>query len=48
LGSDDWTVEFYIDFYDLLEEEILKVVEESRISGKVSRALNATLIALDS
>jgi hypothetical protein len=30
LGSDGWTMEFYIGFYDLLEEEILRVVEESR------------------
>jgi hypothetical protein len=30
----------------MLEEEILRVVEESRISGKVLRALNSTFIAL--
>lgn len=46
LGSDGWTVEFYIDFYNLLEEEILRLVEESRLSSKVSGSLNATFIAL--
>ena len=27
-GLDDWTVEFYLGYYELLEEEILRVVEE--------------------
>jgi hypothetical protein len=39
-------MEFYLDFYDLLAEEILRVVEESRISRKILGALNANFITL--
>jgi hypothetical protein len=41
-----WTVEFYIGFYEFLEEELLRVIEESRRVGKVLGAKNATFIAL--
>jgi hypothetical protein len=35
-----------LDFFDLLGNDLLEVVEESRRLGKVSGALNATFIAL--
>jgi hypothetical protein len=41
-----WTVEFYLGFYDLLEVELLRVIEESRLYRKVLGALNSTFIAL--
>jgi hypothetical protein len=45
-GPDGWTVEFFLAFFDLLGNEILEMVEESRRKGRVSGALNATFIAL--
>eukprot|EP01018_Ginkgo_biloba_P022601 Gb_35090 [translate_table: standard] len=46
LGPDGWTIEFYSGFYDLLEEDLLRVIEEVKNSGKVSRSLNATFLDL--
>jgi hypothetical protein len=39
-------VEFFLAFFDLLGEDILGLVEESRRKGRVSGALNATFVAL--
>jgi hypothetical protein len=46
LGPDRWTVEFYLSFFELLGEDLLWVVEEVRLSGKVPRNINATFISL--
>eukprot|EP00253_Pinus_taeda_P026822 PITA_26822 len=46
LGPDGWTIEFYATFFELLGEEILKVVEESRTTGSIYHAINSTFIAL--
>jgi hypothetical protein len=43
---DGWTMEFFLRFYDFLEDELLRVIEESRRFGKMLGALNATFIAL--
>jgi hypothetical protein len=45
-GPDGWTVEFYIEFFDLLGEDLLRVVEEVRTSGRVPVSFNSTFIAL--
>jgi len=45
-GPDGWPAEFILAFYDLFCDELLKMVEESRLSGSISGALNATFIAL--
>jgi hypothetical protein len=45
-GPDGWTVEFFLAFFYLLGPKLLAVVEESRLKGKVSGALNATFLAL--
>jgi hypothetical protein len=45
-GPDAWTIEFFLAFFDLVGNELLEVVEESRRLGKVSGELNATFIAL--
>jgi hypothetical protein len=46
-GPDGWTVEFFLEFFFyLLGPELLVVVEESRLKGKVTGALNATFLAL--
>eukprot|EP00253_Pinus_taeda_P003996 PITA_03996 len=46
LGLDGWTIEFYLAFYDLLGQDLLKVVEECRLSGSLYNAINSTFIAL--
>jgi hypothetical protein len=33
--TDGWTVEFFIGFYDLVEEDMLRFIKEVRNSGKV-------------
>jgi hypothetical protein len=45
-GSDGWTVEFFLAFFDLVGNDILDMVEETRRKGRVSGALNATFLAL--
>jgi hypothetical protein len=45
-GPDGWTVEFFLAFFDVVGDELLEMVEESRLRGRVSGALNATFIAL--
>jgi hypothetical protein len=45
-GSDGWTVEFFLHFFDLFEGDILNMVEESRLKGNISGGLNSTFIAL--
>lgn len=42
LGPDGWIVQFF----DMMGEELLVVVEDSRLKGKVSSALNANFIAM--
>ena len=39
-------MEFFLGFFDILDEDILAMVEESRVTGKVNGALNATFITL--
>jgi hypothetical protein len=45
-GPDGWNIEFYLGFFDLLGKDILKVVEESRLNGRIHGPLNSTFIAL--
>jgi hypothetical protein len=46
LGFDGWSVELFLGFQKVIEAYLLRVVEESRISGKVLSNFNATFIAL--
>jgi len=39
-------MEFFLAFFDLLGNDLLEAVEESRRLGKVSGDLNATFIAI--
>jgi hypothetical protein len=43
---DGWTVEFFIHFFDILGDDLLELVEDSRIRGKVQCSLNSTFLAL--
>jgi hypothetical protein len=45
-GPDGWTVEFFKDFFDIVGEDLLEMVEESRKKGFISGALNSTFITL--
>ena len=45
-GPDSWTIEFFIKLYELLGDDILKVVDHSRLSGRIPTCFNSTFIAL--
>eukprot|EP00253_Pinus_taeda_P004777 PITA_04777 len=45
-GPDGWTIEFYIDFFDILGDDLLKIVEDCRKNGKLPSAIKSTFIAL--
>jgi len=46
LGPDGWKVKFYLSFFEIIGSDLLKVIEESRISGSMHGAINTTFIAL--
>ena len=45
-GPNGWLVEFYLHFIDLVGHDILNVIEDSILEGRVIGALNATFITL--
>eukprot|EP00253_Pinus_taeda_P023046 PITA_23046 len=45
-GPDGWTIEFYIAFLDLLGNDLLNIIEQSRRNGRISSAIKSTFIAL--
>jgi hypothetical protein len=45
-GPDGWTVKIFWGFYDFIEEKLLRIVEESRVSSKILDTLNSTFTAL--
>jgi hypothetical protein len=45
-GSDDWTNEFFTFFFDLVGEDLLEMVEESRRLGSIVGGLNSTFLTL--
>ena len=45
LGLDGWTIEFFIDLFELLGGDLLRVVEDTRISGSIPANFNSTFIA---
>jgi hypothetical protein len=46
LCLDNWTMELFIGFYDLVEEDLIRIIEKVRVSGKVLGAFNSTFLAL--
>jgi hypothetical protein len=46
IGLDGLIVEFYVGFYDLIKEYILKVVRESQNSSKMLGSFNSTFPTL--
>ena len=45
-GPYGWTIEFFIDLYDVLGADLLRVVEDTRLSGRLLAYFNSTFIAL--
>eukprot|EP00253_Pinus_taeda_P021516 PITA_21516 len=45
-GPDGWPIEFYLEFFDTIGNDLLNVVEECILSGRMYEAINTTFIAL--
>jgi hypothetical protein len=45
-GPYGWTIEFFLGFFDLLGQDILRLVEEIRLTGQIPLSLNSTFITL--
>jgi hypothetical protein len=45
-GPDGWTQELFQAYFDIMGEDLHKVVEESRCTGHILGALNATFFTL--
>jgi hypothetical protein len=45
-GPDDLPIEFSLGFYETLEEDLMRVINESRLSWRMLAAFNSTFIAL--
>jgi hypothetical protein len=45
-GPYGWMLEFYLHFFDLLKDDLLALVEDVRISGRMAGSLNSTFLAL--
>ena len=42
---DGWLVEFFKAFMELFDQDILTIIEDSRVKGRILAPLNSTLIA---
>lgn len=45
-GPDGFTINFFKQFWDMLKEDVLQIVESSRIQGSMLQAFNATFLTL--
>jgi hypothetical protein len=45
-GLDELPVEFFLGFYEFIEEDLQRVVETTRTQGKMLGAFNTTFLAL--
>jgi hypothetical protein len=45
-GPDGWTVELFTYYFDLVGEDLVQMIEESRKSGSITGSLNSTFLAL--
>ena len=45
-SPDGWTMEFFLHYFELVGEDMLGMVEESRRKGEVIKAVNATFLVL--
>ena len=45
-GPDSFTVNFFHHFWEMVKLDVWKIVEKSRVSGRILPALNATFLTL--
>jgi hypothetical protein len=45
-GHDGWPIEFFLRFYEFLDQDILKVVKDTRLLGRLPISFNSNFIAL--
>jgi len=45
-GPDGWSIEFFLDLFEVLGNDLRLVVEDTRISGRIPASFNSTFIAL--
>jgi hypothetical protein len=45
-GPDGWTVEFYHCFFELVGQDLVDMVEETRLKGEIIPSINSTFVAL--
>ena len=45
-GPDGWLIEFFMELYDMLGQDLLQVVEDTRTTGRIPACFNSTFIAL--
>lgn len=43
---DGWTIDIYIHFFDLMKNDILSMIEETRIRGNINHVISSTFNAL--
>jgi hypothetical protein len=46
LDLDGWTVEFYHCFFELVGQDLVDMVEETRLKGEIIPSINSTFVAL--
>ena len=46
LRLDDWLIEFYIQMYERIGNDLLAMVEESKIKGNILVSFNSTFLTL--
>lgn len=44
-GPDGWTIEFFLDLFEFLGSDLMAVIEDSRVSGRIPASFNSTFIA---
>lgn len=45
-GADGWTIEFFLGLFDMIGTDLLQVIEDTRITGRIPASFNSTFIAL--
>lgn len=45
-GPDGWMIEFFLDLFEFLGPDLMAVIEDSRVSGRIPASFNSTFIAL--
>ena len=45
-GPDGWTIEFFLELFEIMGGDLLKVVEDTRIIGRILTSFNLNFIAL--